>query len=89
MKRAIFVLFAVGVSAVQAEVLDRPGGLKIGQRMTLRPYVSLDYTYDSNNDQQKDGTAVSSWAVNPGLNLTYNAETWNLTAGVFYRYLAY
>ena len=88
-KRAIFVLFAVGVSAVQAEVLDRPGGLKIGQRMTLRPYVSLDYTYDSNNDQQKDGTAVSSWAVNPGLNLTYNAETWNLTAGVFYRYLAY
>ena len=88
-KRAIFVLFAVGVSAVQAEVLDRPGGLKIGQRMTLRPYVSLDYTYDSNNDQQKDGTTVSSWAVNPGLNLTYNAETWNLTAGVFYRYLAY
>lgn len=88
-KRAIFVLFAVGVSAVQAEVLDRSGGLKIGQRMTLRPYVSLDYTYDSNNDQQKDGTAVSSWAVNPGLNLTYNAETWNLTAGVFYRYLAY
>ena len=23
------------------------------------------------------------------MNLTYNAETWNLTAGVFYRYLAY
>ena len=80
MKKTVFSLMMLCVFASWAEMLDRPGGIKIGQRMTLRPYVSLDYTYDSNNDQQKDGTAVSSWAVNPGLNLTYNAENWNLTA---------
>ena len=89
MKTTTLLITAFLTLALQASVLERPGGFKIGQRMTLRPYVALDYTYDSNNDQQKHGTAVSSWAVNPGLNLTYNAETWNLTANVFYRYLAY
>jgi hypothetical protein len=89
MRSTILSMVAVAALALQAEVQDRPSGIKIGQRMTLRPYVALDYTYDSNADQQKHGTEVSSWAVNPGLNLTYNAETWNLTAGAFYRYLAY
>jgi hypothetical protein len=89
MKKSIFIWFALCASVLYAEVQDRPGGIKIGQRMTLRPYVALDYTYDSNNDQTPRGNDVCSWAVNPGLDLTYNAETWNLTAGVFYRYLAY
>jgi hypothetical protein len=89
MKTTVFSIIATLALAIQAGVQERPGGIKIGQRMTLRPYVALDYTYDSNHDQQKHGTDVSSWAVNPGLNLTYNAETWNLTAGVFYRHLAY
>lgn len=89
MKKILFTVVVACVFASWAEMLDRPGGIKIGQRMTLRPYVSLDYTYDSNNDQQKKGTAVSSWAVNPGLDLTYNAENWNLTAGAFYRYQGY
>ena len=39
-----FVLSAVvamAAFAATAEVMDRPQGIKIGQRMTLRPYVSI------------------------------------------------
>jgi hypothetical protein len=39
---------AMLVLPLRAETMDRPGGFKIGQRMTLRPYVGLSYTLDSN-----------------------------------------
>ena len=42
MKKSIFIWFALCASVLYAEVQDRPGGIKIGQRMTLRPYVALD-----------------------------------------------
>jgi hypothetical protein len=89
MKTKIFYILTICASTLWAGMQERPGGIKIGQRMTLRPYVSLDYTYDSNIDQMPEGTAVSQWAVNPGLNLDYKAEKWNLSAGVFYRHLGY
>ena len=53
MKREMSRLIAVSVAcacaaAATAEVMDRPVGFKIGQRLTLRPYVSMSATYDSN-----------------------------------------
>ena len=69
---------AVAVSAMAvtaaADVVDRPVGFKIGERMTLRPYVSLSYTYDSNVDSTRHSKAGSSWVVNPGIGAEYKGE---------------
>ena len=50
MKKLFLIASLAAVAAVQADVMDRPSGFKVGQRMTVRPYVSLYYTYDSNVD---------------------------------------
>ena len=47
------VAASVVAFAALADVVDRPSGIKIGERMTLRPYVSLSYTYDSNIDSTR------------------------------------
>ena len=57
---ATTVVVSASVLTASADVVDRPTGFKIGERMTLRPYVSLSYTYDSNVDSAKhakDGNA--------------------------------
>ena len=77
---------------VSAEILDRPTGIKIGQRMTLRPYVSLSAAYDSNvgsRSSSSKGNGDVLWTVNPGLNLDYKAENWSLLLNVYYNYHAY
>ena len=85
------ILFAALASAVvaQAEVMDRPTGFKIGQRMTVRPYVSLSYTYNSNVNSTKPSRSASSWVVGPGFTAEYKADNWNLLGGAFYQYHAY
>ena len=78
-----------------AEVLDRPSGIKIGERMTLRPYVSVSITYDSNVDANTCNTSFSHkksdfmWTISPSLWLHYNAETWSLILSGFYNYRQY
>lgn len=73
-----------------AENMDRPQGIKIGQRMTLRPYVNISVGYDSNPDQRhNDAEGDVLWSVNPALGLTYKAENWALDLNVYYRYHAY
>ena len=74
---------------LQAEIADRPQGFKIGQRLTLRPYVSFDFTWDSNGDQQHDADSATSWFINPHLDLIYKADRFNADLGVFYGYRAY
>jgi len=86
--------FAVALSVLacnlaQAAVMDRPQGLKFGERLTLRPYVSFDLTYDSNANGQSGGGDNTSWFVNPHLDLTYKSERFNADVGLFYGYRAY
>lgn len=89
MKKTIS-LFAVLASCVAgAEMMDRPGGFKIGERMTIKPYVSLNYVYDSNADQQKHGQHVSSWEITPGFGAAYKGDNWGVDLSAFYRYTAY
>ena len=64
-------------------------GIHYGDRLTLHPYVSFSYTYDSNIDSGKHGKNSSQWNVNPGLNLDYKADNWGLDAAFFYTYHAY
>ncbi len=91
MKRQFLVLSVTALCAcfASAEVMDRPQGIKIGERMTLRPYVALHYTYDSNVDSTKDAESGSQWVVNPGLDLEYKGENWSLVGSAYYQYHAY
>lgn len=81
------VLSIVGVAG--ADMMDRPTGFKIGQRMTLKPYVSLSYTYDSNVDSSKREESGSSWVVHPGFGFTYLGDNWSVKGGAYYQYHAY
>ena len=69
--------------------MSRPKGIPIGERMTLRPYVALSFTYDSNVDQMKHSQDGSQWIVNPGLNLDYKGDNWTVEGAVWYQYHAY
>jgi hypothetical protein len=72
-----------------ADFVDRPRGFKIGERLTLRPYVSLSYTYDSNVDSSKHSKDASIWVVNPGLGAEYIDENWEVIGRAWYRYHGY
>ena len=84
----------VGLTA-EAEVLDRQSGFKIGERLTLRPYVALSLTYDSNVDanrsrQGQDGSKDDFlWTISPSLWLHYNGENWSTILSGFYNYRQY
>jgi len=87
-----FVLILLGgaLLGVQAEVLDRPEGIQIGKRMTLRPYVALSVSYDSNVRSRHDNVEDDvMWTISPGLGLTYNAENWSLLMSGYYNYRHY
>jgi len=81
---------SAAVFAARAGVLDRPEGIKVGQRMTLRPYVSLSVSYDS-NVRSSHANVVDDvmWTISPGLGLSYNAENWALLLSGYYNYRQY
>lgn len=88
----VIALSAASLASIAAAAdgeMSRPQGIKIGQHMTLRPYVSLSYTYDSNVDQTKHSEAGSQWIVNPGLDLVYKGENWSVEGAAWYQYHAY
>lgn len=82
-------IVSVMSAAAFAELMDRPGGLKIGERLTLRPYVSVGYTYDTNVDSSRHHKSGSSWTVNPGVGLEYAGDNWGLKGSAYYTYHAY
>lgn len=89
---AVLTMAVTLASVASADVVDRPTGIKIGQRMTLRPYVSLSVAYDSNvHGRQSSGGSKGDvlWSVNPGLGIDYKAENWALLLNLYYRYHAY
>ena len=83
----------LGGFAAFGEVLDRQSGIRIGDRMTLRPYVSMSLTYDSNVEGQSSSRSESEgdclWTIAPGLGLSYNAENWSLLLSGYYNYRQY
>lgn len=85
-----FALASVAAATASAEVLDRPAGIKIGQRMTLRPYVSAAVTWDSNpGGRSSDVSGDMMWTVSPAFNLDYHDDNWSLLLNGYYRYHAY
>ncbi len=88
-KSLAFSVAAIAAASASAALMDEPAGIKIGQRMVLKPYVSASYTYDSNIDSSKHSKAGSQWTVNPGFGLDYLSDNWKINAGVWYKYHAY
>lgn len=69
---------------------ERPAGIKIGRRMTLRPYVALSATYDSNVGSRHDNKEDDIyWTVNPNLSLDYQGDNWSAMLSGYYNYHAY
>jgi len=89
MKKLFFTLSVIAALSAQASVLERPAGFRIGQRMTIRPYVSLYYTWDSNVDSSSDQGSNSSFNIMPGFTFTYKADNWSIEGGAYYQYHAY
>ena len=88
--RVLSILASLACLTAGAEVLDRADGIRIGERMTLRPYVSLSATYDSNVGGRSGGTDGDfMWTISPGFGLSYNAENWSLLLTGFYNYHSY
>lgn len=85
--------FLVICASAYGEVLDRSGGFKIGERLTLRPHVSASLTYDSNVRGYHSGKAGDNgdfmWTVSPSLSLSYDAEKWSLLLSGYYNYHQY
>ena len=83
------------VSMARGEVLDRPSGIKIGERLTFRPYASMSFTYDSNPRSRSGSTAFKGkygdclWMIAPAFSLSYNAEYWSLLLDGYYNYRRY
>ena len=84
------VLACAGLSASAID-MNKPTGIKIGQRMTLMPYVALSAMYDSNVGARRNGGGDEDvvWTVNPSLTLDYHAENWAVQANAYYNYRDY
>ena len=77
-----------GVTTPQKE--SRPTGFRFfNNHLTIKPYVSLTYTYDSNIDTSHHGEDDSIFAVSPGADFVWRGEKWSLTGGLWYRYRYY
>ena len=89
-RRTVVSAVCVCAFAATAEVMDRPVGIKIGQRMTLRPYVAMSASYDSNvGGRSHNAKGDVMWNINPGFSLDYKQEKWSLLLTGHYRYNAY
>ena len=77
-----------GVTKPQTE--SRPTGFRFfNKHLTIKPYVSLTYTYDSNVDTTHHADDDSMFAINPGADFEWHGEKWALTGSLWYRYRYY
>ena len=77
-----------GVTTPQKE--SRPTGFRFfNNHLTIKPYVSLTYTYDSNIDTTHHAEDDSIFAVTPGADFEWRGEKWALTGSLWYRYRYY
>lgn len=91
MKKLLLVpaLLVAGIALADDGIVDRPTGIKFN-RLTLRPYVSFSYSFDSNPDSGKKGAANASyWTANPGLGLDFQGDNWKISGNVYYLYHAF
>ena len=71
-------------------VADKPQGFRFfNQHLTIKPYVSLSYTYDSNIDTTRHAESDSIFCVQPGADFDWKGDNWALVGSLWYRRNAY
>lgn len=83
--------FAVVPALIAGEsVADKPQGFRFfNQHLTIKPYVALSYTYDSNIDTTRSEEGDSIFCVQPGADFEWKGERWALVGSLWYRRNAY
>ena len=87
-----FATVAMSSALVMAgeSVADKPTGFRFfNNHLTIKPYVSLSYTYDSNIDTAKHASDDSIFMVGPGVDFDWKGDRWSLVGSLWYRYNAY
>ncbi len=92
--KKILALATVAMSSALAmageSIADKPTGFRFfNNHLTVKPYVSLAYTYDSNVDTAKHASDDSIFMVSPGVDFDWRGERWTLVGSLWYRYNAY
>ena len=73
-----------------AAMADKPTGFRFfDNHLTIKQYVSLSYTYDSNVDTAKHSSDDNIFLVQPGVDFEWKGERWRLTGTLFYSYNYY
>jgi hypothetical protein len=92
-KLSVFVLAASSAMTFAFagdSVADKPTGFRFfNNHLTVKPYVSLSYTYDSNADTARHSDGYSIFMVSPAADFEWKGERWSLVGSLFYSYSAY
>jgi len=89
---ATMPLFAASESSNKGDGSEgtKPEGFRFfNNRLTIKPYVSLSYSYDSNIDTTRSGEDDNIFCVEPGADFVWRGERWELAGNLWYRYNAY
>ena len=102
MNRKLFTFLAIAAAATApafAESMDdhgngsessKPMGFRFfDNHLTIKPYVSLSYSYDSNIDTSHKSEGDNIFCVEPAADFTWRGDRWELAGSIFYRYNAY
>ncbi len=69
---------------------DKPRGFRFfNQHLTIKPYVSLSYSYDSNIETTDKATDDNILMVSPGVDFEWVGDRWSLSGSLWYRYNYY
>ena len=84
----MFVSTAIAQQGVtKPQTVSRPTGFRFfNQHLTIKPYVSLSYTYDSNIDSDSSNEDDSVFAVNPAVDFEWHGAKWMLVGNIWYRH---
>ena len=87
---AIVACMASSVLGAGGSEADKPQGFRFfNQHLTVKPYVAVSYTYDSNFDTTPKAKGDSIFCVNPGADFIWLADRWSLAGNVWYRWNSY
>ena len=86
----IATLSAIPALFAGESVADKPQGFRFfNQHLTIKPYVALSYTYDSNVDTGRHAEGDSIFCLQPGADFEWKGERWALVGSLWYRRNAY
>ena len=87
---AVVATSVASIAFAGESVADKPTGFRFfNNHLTVKPYVSLSYTYDSNVDTTKHSSDDSIFMVSPGADFEWRGERWSLVGSLYYSYNAY